>query len=144
MGKRYTASITASPAMKVLYFRAVTRNLAATHGLPEIPCSRMCSRPKLPEYRISCAYCIPYLDRGGTPIGMQASCIGTGLEISLDFYFFRISGCTLRGNKSDRVVFAINYSFKFLRTTLRGALFPGSLSTWEDKLQGKLLNRRNL
>lgn len=33
MGKRYTASITASPTMKVLYFRAVTRNLAATRGL---------------------------------------------------------------------------------------------------------------
>lgn len=30
MGERYGASITASPTMKVLYFRAVTRNLAPT------------------------------------------------------------------------------------------------------------------
>lgn len=44
MGKRYTASITASPTMKVLYFRAVTRNLAPTRGLRQIPCSRIGSR----------------------------------------------------------------------------------------------------
>lgn len=46
MGERYGASITASPTMKVLYFRAVTRNLAPsppspTRGLRGIPCSRI-------------------------------------------------------------------------------------------------------
>lgn len=57
MGKRYAASITASPAMKVLYFRAVTRNLASdTRLTPRSPAVEWRFTLKLPEYRISCVY----------------------------------------------------------------------------------------
>lgn len=95
MGKRYSASITASPAMKVFYFRAVTWNLAATHGLWEIPCSRMGFAPKLPEYRISCEYIArsallscPWREIDWNAAGLrQRYSLGFGGP----FYFFRKS-----------------------------------------------------
>lgn len=94
MGKRYTASITASPAMKVLYFRAVTRNLAATYSLRDIPRSRTDSRSKLPEYCTLCVYitrCVPCLVRGGTLIGMQRSQDGVSFGRHFFIFIFTVS-----------------------------------------------------